>query len=419
MRVWRTNDVAAAVGLLGRAVALLPAGERPRGAPMGAVDRASAPRSSPTRLTRRWRAQSVTRPRPDRRAFGARVAVRASVRPPAHAGELALDEADRDAVAGDGDELQAAARRARARPRRDLARIRPLARVPLRGVRRLPRSAQSSTTPPRASRRQLPRDPGGGVVLRRQCRSPTHCSVRRPPRAKPGPAGESGRDRGPRRSSSARGGARRRARPAGARAVALRGGREPVGAADHLVLADASTLEAIAGNHDAAEAEARSSVEALQATGDPAYASTRAVQLADLLLDRGQTDAAEPWVELAEEEALASDVLVQFWWRCCPRAYPRARGELAEAEAMARDAVAIASLTDASCERARAHFALAEMLALAAKPTGRPGRSSGCAEAPAREGCHRTARTAPGAGARPSLQTQEELRSELLSSHGC
>ena len=71
-------------------------------------------------------------------------------------------------------------------------------------------------------------------------------------------------------------------------------------------------VESIAGNHAAAEAEARSSVETLRVTGGPAYASTRAVQLADLLLDRGDTDAAEPWVDLAEKKALASDVLVQF-----------------------------------------------------------------------------------------------------------
>ena len=44
---------------------------------------------------------------------------------------------------------------------------------------------------------------------------------------------------------------------------------------------------------------------------------------------------------------------------------------------MARDAVAISSLTDASCHRARAHFALGEILALAAKPT--PARAEAAA----------------------------------------
>ena len=70
---------------------------------------------------------------------------------------------------------------------------------------------------------------------------------------------------------------------------------------------------------------------------------------------------------MAEKEALASDVLVQFWWRSA-RARILARcGDLEEAERMGRDAVALSSLTDASCHRARAHFALAEILALAAK----------------------------------------------------
>ena len=46
MRVLRTNDVAAAVGLLGRAVALLPSGTGPGGAPVGTSDRAPALRST-------------------------------------------------------------------------------------------------------------------------------------------------------------------------------------------------------------------------------------------------------------------------------------------------------------------------------------------------------------------------------------
>ena len=83
-------------------------------------------------------------------------------------------------------------------------------------------------------------------------------------------------------------------------------------------------VESIAGNHAAAEAEARSSVEALQVTGGPAYASTRAVQLADLLLDRGHTDAAEPWVRHGGEGSARIGrpraVLVAH----CPGANPRA-----------------------------------------------------------------------------------------------
>ena len=58
---------------------------------------------------------------------------------------------------------------------------------------------------------------------------------------------------------------------------------------------------------------------------------------------------------------------MQFWWRTARARILARRGELAEAEEMGRDAVVISSLTDASCHRARAHFALAEVLALAAK----------------------------------------------------
>ena len=126
-------------------------------------------------------------------------------------------------------------------------------------------------------------------------------------------------------------------------------------------------LESIAGDHEAAEAEARASLEALHATGGRAYVSTRAVQLGTLLLDRGETAAAEAFVSRAEADVLESDVLVQFWWRSARARIQARSGELEVAEETARDAVAIASLTDASRERARAHLALAEVLHLAGR----------------------------------------------------
>ena len=51
MRVWRVNDVAGAIGLLGRATVLLPAGARRGGAAVGAVDRAPAARTGTARRT--------------------------------------------------------------------------------------------------------------------------------------------------------------------------------------------------------------------------------------------------------------------------------------------------------------------------------------------------------------------------------
>ncbi|MEO5576418.1 MAG: BTAD domain-containing putative transcriptional regulator [Gaiellaceae bacterium] len=130
------------------------------------------------------------------------------------------------------------------------------------------------------------------------------------------------------------------------------------------------SLETIDGNHATAITEIRRSLDALQTAGDRAYASTYRVQLAELLLEGGRPDEADAYVRIAEAEALPSDVLVQFWCRS-QRARVLARsGDLEEAEAVGRDAVAIASLTDGLRDRARAHFALAEVLALAGKQSG-------------------------------------------------
>ena len=81
MRVLRTNDVATGVGLLGRAVALLPAGTRPGGAPVGTSDRTPAPRST-RRGGRCPRERSARRDRGQFEADSGQSGVRASVHPP-------------------------------------------------------------------------------------------------------------------------------------------------------------------------------------------------------------------------------------------------------------------------------------------------------------------------------------------------
>jgi hypothetical protein len=121
-------------------------------------------------------------------------------------------------------------------------------------------------------------------------------------------------------------------------------------------------LETIAGNHEPAETCARESLEALESAGDSAYASTHALQLAELLIEGGASAEVERLVRLAEEGALASDVLVQFWWRSLRARLLALAGDGTAAEEMGRDAVEIASLTDSLRNRARAHFALAEVL---------------------------------------------------------
>ncbi|HUQ21696.1 MAG TPA: BTAD domain-containing putative transcriptional regulator [Gaiellaceae bacterium] len=120
-----------------------------------------------------------------------------------------------------------------------------------------------------------------------------------------------------------------------------------------------------AGNLDVATTLARENFEALAALGDVGYASTRAVELAELLLLQGGYDEAERLTVLAERDGLASDVLVQFLRRSLRARLLARSGDLRAALLMGRDAVALASLTDVLRYRARAHLALAEVLAQA------------------------------------------------------
>ena len=123
----------------------------------------------------------------------------------------------------------------------------------------------------------------------------------------------------------------------------------------------------LAGNVQAATNLAEANVAALESLGEPAYASTRALLLAELLLVQGDDVTAAQYATTAEKGALASDVLVQFLLRSIRGRLLARSGEFEAAETLARDGIALASLTDALRDRARAHFALAEVLALAGR----------------------------------------------------
>ena len=123
--------------------------------------------------------------------------------------------------------------------------------------------------------------------------------------------------------------------------------------------------EALAGNLDAATERARESVERLTSLGERGYSSVRALRLADLLLLQGDDDEADRVTALAERDALPSDVIVQCLRRSIRGQLLARAGDVAAGEAMARDGVRLALLTDELCGRARTHFALAAVLELA------------------------------------------------------
>ena len=363
MRVWRTNDVAAAVGLLGRAVALLPAGERRaelewersialrlHDEPQAADDALAAAERDATAAGSRSVAARVTSERARNHLL---------------TGALALDDAI-VTLAGAVDHLRAA------NDARGLGR----AEVSLGMVHLLAcRFEEFGDAAARAEQHYAAIGFSTGVCLGAQAQALY---------AGPVPVAEASLrcaeldlrsvDQGARASvTAALGGLRALGGDLadGRRLLAhARSLYEEVGnrLALHTTWSPISIeLESIGGDYDAAEQEARASLDALQVAGGPGYVSTRAAQLADVLLQKGQTDAAVAYVDMAEQEALPSDVLVQVLWRCTRARVLARAGAFSESERMARDAVEIASLTDGLRDRARAHFALAEVLKLAEK----------------------------------------------------
>jgi hypothetical protein len=128
--------------------------------------------------------------------------------------------------------------------------------------------------------------------------------------------------------------------------------------------------ELIAGDTAGAAARAASNVEELMRIGERAFASTRALQLAGARLLLGDEPGADRWTSFAEENALASDVLPQFLRRSLRARLLARAGAIADAEGLARDALRLAMMTDALLDRARAHVALAEVLLLAGDEAG-------------------------------------------------
>jgi DNA-binding SARP family transcriptional activator len=127
------------------------------------------------------------------------------------------------------------------------------------------------------------------------------------------------------------------------------------------------TADTQSGNLDAATTLAEAVVAELMSANDRAYASTHAVFLAELLLLQGADAKAEHYTAIAEQHALPSDILVQFMQRAVRARLLARTGEFAAAETLARDAAALSSMTDVLRDRARVHLALAEVVALAGK----------------------------------------------------
>jgi hypothetical protein len=120
--------------------------------------------------------------------------------------------------------------------------------------------------------------------------------------------------------------------------------------------------EVAAGLLQHAAQRAQANVDELRAQGEMAYASCRSLMLANLHFASQNDSAAEAATAFGEANAFPSDVLTQFLRRSMRARLLARAGDFARAETLAREAVSIASMTDASRQRAVAHLALADVL---------------------------------------------------------
>ena len=129
-------------------------------------------------------------------------------------------------------------------------------------------------------------------------------------------------------------------------------------------LAEIATL---AGDHTTAAGYLRRWCDLLERRGMRAVLSTSAPQLGHSLCALGRYDEAEPLARLGRELGGEQDFATQMLWRQVQARVDAHRGEHAEAERLAREAVAIAERTDALNFQGDALCDLAKVLAAAGR----------------------------------------------------
>jgi DNA-binding SARP family transcriptional activator/tetratricopeptide (TPR) repeat protein len=129
----------------------------------------------------------------------------------------------------------------------------------------------------------------------------------------------------------------------------------------------AGRIELLAGDLAAAERAFRSTCQALEQVGDHAHLATAAAELADVLCADPRFDEAEEWCQLASRLAASDDVLTHILWRATRARLLARKGELDDAEALAREAMRRAEESDGLNRRAKVLLDLSEILRLADK----------------------------------------------------
>ncbi len=124
----------------------------------------------------------------------------------------------------------------------------------------------------------------------------------------------------------------------------------------------AGDIEMLADDPVAAERELRHGYEALEAMGERGLLATVAAELARALCAQGRYEEAEQLTRVSEELARPLDVSAQISWRNVRAMSMASRGQLAEAEAVASDALQAAEQTDDLNRQARVLVDLADIV---------------------------------------------------------
>ena len=131
---------------------------------------------------------------------------------------------------------------------------------------------------------------------------------------------------------------------------------------------DASNIELLAGDAEAAERELRTGYGMLEEIGEMHVRPTIAAYLAAALAQDGRSADAEELARFAESHSDEDDIVTQAMSRVALAQVQARAGEAEEAERLAREAVQLAAPTDFLDLQATALLALARVLREARSP---------------------------------------------------
>jgi tetratricopeptide (TPR) repeat protein len=147
--------------------------------------------------------------------------------------------------------------------------------------------------------------------------------------------------------------------------MADRGGGIPLATATGMTSVD---VELLAGDPAAAAELGAEGCGLLDELGERSQLSTAAGKLAQALYALDRFEEADAWAGRGAELGASDDAFTQMLWRQVRAKVLARRGEHAEAERLAREAVAVGEETDMLDPQGDTHVDLAEVLLLAGKP---------------------------------------------------